>query len=745
MTLTELSDALSVRVADLCAQLLPAGRQVGSQWIVGNVFGDPGDSMYVELSGPKQGLWYDHAAGNGGDLLELIGQNLTLPKGRAAQWARDFLGIRDDYRPTPRLFDPLKHGHRRDASEPYSFGSSAWPYHDADGNIHAYVVRFDRPPTPERPNGSKDTLPLRLLPPDGVLADPLNPRHWRWKGWPNPEPVPLFNLHLLARRPNDPVLIVEGEKTAVAASKLFPSHVVVTWQGGCKRVVRAAIDPLLTRTTPIVLWPDADKPGRDAMVYLKARIPSARLVNLPDTLPDGWDLADPVPDGVSIQGLLDAAGDPPRPVPAQPVPASPNPLDDLHYDPNSGQWWIRNAWGDYAQINSDRVRTHLTEHGVSHVKDQTGSSDLDRELLRRTRDTRIRYAGCVAGHQAGLYGKVLVTESVAVLPAVPGDSTRIQTYLYNLLDRNDDQYWRLIFWLALRRQAVLTGTWRASQALALVGPAACGKSLVQAQVITRLLGGRIAKPYRYMSGATQFNGDLFASEHLCISDEAPGRDIHSRRTLGSHIKSMLFDIDQSCHPKNLQAVTLRPIWAMSISLNDEPENLQVLPPLDPSLMDKLIILRCVRHALPWPGPEIEVLREIIDTELPAFAHYLDGLTVPEHLVEPRCGLKAYQHPAILEELMQLSPEHQLIGLIDTVIFEKEFLTWRGTAADLETALRDSKYSREADRLFRFNTACGVYLARLHEQDPERIKKTKSNGKVRWAISPPPGASHDALT
>jgi hypothetical protein len=568
------------------------------------------------------------------------------------------------------------------------------------------------------------------------IRDSLNPRHWRWKGWTSPEDVPIFNLHLLARRPNDPVLIVEGEKTAVAASKLFPSHVVITWQGGSKRVGRAAIDPLLTRTTTIVLWPDNDKPGRDAMVYLKARLPAARVVTLPSSLPDGWDLADPIPADVSIQGLLDAAGDPPRPVPAAPQPASPNPLDDLHYDPNSGQWWTRNAWGDYAQINGERVRTLFTESGVSPTKDQTGASDVDRELLRRTRDTRIRYAGSVAGHRAGLYGKVLVTESVDPLPAVPGDCSRIQTYLHNLLDQNDDQYWRLIFWLALRRRAVLTNTWRASQALALVGPAACGKSFVQAQVITKLLGGRIAKPYRYMSGATEFNGDLFAAEHLCISDEAPGRDIHSRRSLGSHIKSMLFDIDQSCHPKNRQAVTLRPIWAMSISLNDEPENLQVLPPLDPSLMDKLIILRCVRNPLPWPGPEIEVLREIIDTELSAFAHYLDGLTVPEHLVEPRCGLKAYQHPAILEELMQLSPEHQLIGLIDTVIFENEFLTWRGTAADLETSLRDSKYAREADRLFRFNTACGVYLARLHEQDPERIKKAKTNGKVKWAISPP---------
>ena len=271
MTLTELSDALSVRVAELCAQLLPAGRQIGPQWVVGNVFGDAGDSLYVELSGPKQGLWYDHAAGQGGDLLELVGQHHVYSKAQAAQWSREFLGIRDDYQPEPRRFDPLKHGHRNDASQPYRYGSAAWPYPDADGTIRAYVVRFDLP------DGSKDVRPLRFLPPENQPPDPLNPRHWRWKGWVSPESVPLFNLHLLARRPTDPVLIVEGEKTAIAASKLFPSHVVITWQGGSKRIQRAAIDPLLTRETPVILWPDADKPGRDAMIYLKARLPASRL------------------------------------------------------------------------------------------------------------------------------------------------------------------------------------------------------------------------------------------------------------------------------------------------------------------------------------------------------------------------------------------------------------------------------------------------------------------------------------
>lgn len=34
-----------------------------------------------------------------------------------------------------------------------------------------------------------------------------------------------------------------------------------------------------------------------------------------------------------------------------------------------------------------------------------------------------------------------------------------------------------------------------------------------------LLGGRMGKPFLYLSGQTPFNGNLFGSEHLSIEDE----------------------------------------------------------------------------------------------------------------------------------------------------------------------------------------------------------------------------------
>jgi hypothetical protein len=38
---------------------------------VGNVFGEPGASLSIKLSGPDAGLWKDHATDEGGDLIAL--------------------------------------------------------------------------------------------------------------------------------------------------------------------------------------------------------------------------------------------------------------------------------------------------------------------------------------------------------------------------------------------------------------------------------------------------------------------------------------------------------------------------------------------------------------------------------------------------------------------------------------------------------------------------------------------------
>lgn len=293
----ELSQKLAERAEDLCRALLPSGKRVGRQWKVGSAYDEPGDSMDVELEGPKAGLWNDMASNEGGDLIELIKLNkMCRNAGDAAKWARQFLGL-PAYNSSDKpkdFIDPLKIGFKRGEETAWRYGSKAWAYHDEDGKIIGWVVRF------ELPGGKKDVLPLRII--DGKP---------KWKGWKSPETRPIYNLHLLKKRPEAPILIVEGEKTADAAAKLFSSHVVLTWLGGTKSVTDVEWKPVIEAIAAgreVILWPDADRPGRDAMTYLKARFIHAKLVRTSD-LPEKWDLADPVPEGISIQGLLDSAGD----------------------------------------------------------------------------------------------------------------------------------------------------------------------------------------------------------------------------------------------------------------------------------------------------------------------------------------------------------------------------------------------------------------------------------------------------
>ena len=109
-----------------------------------------------------------------------------------------------------------------------------------------------------------------------------------------PAPRPLYGLPALGQRPEATVLVVEGEATAEAASLLFPKLVVASWANGTNAIAKTDWRPLEGRS--VILWPDADGPGRKAMARLGSLLADLgcrlQLVEPPAELPQGWDLAD---------------------------------------------------------------------------------------------------------------------------------------------------------------------------------------------------------------------------------------------------------------------------------------------------------------------------------------------------------------------------------------------------------------------------------------------------------------------
>lgn len=104
----DLSRRLALNAEAVCRHYLPNGRRAGRYWLVGDVAGTPGRSLYVRLTGPAAGTgtgsagkWTDAHTGEHGDLLDLIAANRRLTCLRdTLDEARDFLRLpRPDVQP----------------------------------------------------------------------------------------------------------------------------------------------------------------------------------------------------------------------------------------------------------------------------------------------------------------------------------------------------------------------------------------------------------------------------------------------------------------------------------------------------------------------------------------------------------------------------------------------------------------------------------------------------------------------
>ncbi|HWT98555.1 MAG TPA: CHC2 zinc finger domain-containing protein [Terriglobales bacterium] len=205
--------------------------------------------------------------------------------------------------------------------------SAVHPYHTADGRLLGCVLRID---LPERAT-PKGLQPARKITPtirfarfaDGAPEPgPLRSAGQReaWCHWPFDKPRPLYRLPDLAAHPDHQVLVVEGEKAADAARRLFHALpiVVTTWPGGAKAMRHVDWSPLAGRD--VLLWGDADAPGEAAMLgsadsagrtvdgvaQLCQRIGTKQIRYLPwdHDRPRGWDTADAEAENWQIGDLM---------------------------------------------------------------------------------------------------------------------------------------------------------------------------------------------------------------------------------------------------------------------------------------------------------------------------------------------------------------------------------------------------------------------------------------------------------
>lgn len=284
-----LAQALLSQCESLLVSWFPSGKIRGHEFVVGDLAGNPGESLSINI---RTGKWADFSSGDkGGDLVSLYAAIHSLSQGNAAKRLSEQIGFtlsseRATTRPTtpavslrlgvppegtapPAMISPL-HG------EP----SASWCYRNAAGEVLFYVARYNTP------DGKKELRPYSF---------DLESNKWVAKSLPAPRP--LYGLELLAQRPEAPVLIVEGEKAADAARVIAGRvYVVITWPNGGKSVKNADWSPLYGRKK-ILIWPDNDDAGREAAALVASLLvmqcAEVKIIDFdPTSCRVGWDAAD---------------------------------------------------------------------------------------------------------------------------------------------------------------------------------------------------------------------------------------------------------------------------------------------------------------------------------------------------------------------------------------------------------------------------------------------------------------------
>jgi len=419
------------------------------------------------------------------------------------------------------------------------------------------------------------------------------------------------------------------------------------------------------------------------------------------------------------------------------------PMPEVYYDTARKEFLMQEARGVWIGLNISQFSRKCRLHGITgKTLDGCCHSAFDLYADTVQHKNAVDFSGAIAGFKSGLLdqggNRFLVTKGPDLITPTKGDWPMLDAVFRAVLfDEDFDQlfYWHA--WVKMGFEALVAGLRKPGQAMILVGPAECGKSLLQ-DLLTVVFGGREAKPYKFMTDATRFNSNLAGAEHLRIGDENPHTDIRARRNFGAQLKNLTVEECHEVEAKYRDALTLRPFWRLSISLNDEQENLMVLPPLDEHIMDKMIILKCRKQEMPMktatPEQRKAFWQQLVD-ELPAYLDWLSGLVIQDDLVSQRFGVQAFLHPAIKSELLNFEPPMMLLDLIDAHLFGPNESVIEMTAAEIQHELTcDTSACRfEAQRLLQRATTCGRYLSSLVKMCP-RVREARTSDRRAYRIT-----------
>ena len=423
-------------------------------------------------------------------------------------------------------------------------------------------------------------------------------------------------------------------------------------------------------------------------------------------------------------------------------------IKDIHYLASKKVYLIEDANDIWMEVNEAGLKRHLRKRGLSASNKYGSLSEVEDAITQIQLKNHIDWYGKLAGQLAGVFedrGKrLLVVQSPEFLDQKEGDWPTISHLLNHMLvtEDSDIQLKTFLGWLSVAVKSLYSLEHSLGQAMVFAGAPKSGKTLTLDKIIVPLLGGRMGKPFNFMSGKTRFNKELFEAEVQVIDDEASSDKRTDRTGLKAQIKQMTATRDHRLEAKGVDAVMVSPFWRLVIAVNNNPEAISVLPLLSDDVADKVIVL-AVNDGPVMPIDKDEKLLKIkkIEQELPCFLDYLLKYEIEESMSDDRFGITAYHNPEMSSILLAPETTDRFLYLIRYALNGHTHAfsptgCFKGTASEIYAQIKkglQEPLASEFDRICirNGNNGFSQQLGYCRRRNPNGL--VRRIGKTEWSI------------
>ena len=221
--------------------------------------------------------------------------------------------------------------------------------------------------------------------------------------------------------------------------------------------------------------------------------------------------------------------------------------------------------------------------------------------------------------------------------------------------------------------------------LFLVGGTGIGKTLFSTRFMSMLLGGHSVAS-GYFMGSEPFNENIIRTGLATIDDQEGTTSAQARNKFSAILKKVT--ANHSISYRKMYKGPIDVLWSgkIIVTCNTDPESMAVIPNMDLSNIDKLLILRCAAGMVDWDFPA-DMDDRLIE-ELPYIArYYYDQRVDPSVIGTTRFTIKPYVEPSLLEEARSLSEDSAIEEMIDKwrreyFLFQTDANFWHGNLTEL---------------------------------------------------------------